>query len=315
MSGYLVRRLALAVPTLLGISIIVFLAVRFIPGNVVDQLSQGTLDPATRHRLEQNYHLNGNVVTLYLQWAGGVLHGNFGQSFISNRHITDDLRSRLPVTIELGVLALVISVIIAVPTGVISALKPESALDHLCRSVAVLCIAVPSFWLGLLAITYGYAWFKWVPPLRYQSILGHPVSNLSIMAAPAIILGASLCGSVMRLTRSSVLEVTHQDYVRTARAKGLAGQRVVVRHILRNALIPVVTIIGLQVPVLLGGSVVLETIFSLPGMGSYLLSALQQRDYPTVQAVVVIAAVAVVATNLLVDLVYGLIDPRIRYGT
>jgi peptide/nickel transport system permease protein len=311
---YVSQRLLLAFPTLVGISIVVFLAVRLIPGNIVDQILEGERDPHLRQELARYYRLDESPVTAYLRWIGGVLRGDFGRSFVSRDAVSAEIRTRFPVTAELAVIALIVSIGIAVPIGIVSALRPESLADHAARSLAVALIAVPSFWLGLLVITYGFAWFNWTPPLRFQRLVDHPVENLKLVLPPALILGASLSGSVMRLTRSSVLDVIRQDYVRTAWSKGLTERQVVLRHVMRNALIPVITVIGLQVPVLLGGSVVMESLFSLPGMGTYLLRAIQQRDYPVVQAVVLLTATFVVVTNIIVDLAYSAIDPRIRYG-
>jgi peptide/nickel transport system permease protein len=311
---YVSQRLLLAFPTLVGVSIVVFLAVRLIPGNIVDQILEGERDPHLRQELARYYRLDESPVTAYLRWIGGVLRGDFGRSFVSRDAVGAEIRTRFPVTAELAVIALIVSIGIAVPIGIVSALRPESLADHAARSLAVALIAVPSFWLGLLVITYGFAWFNWTPPLRFQRLVDHPVENLKLVLPPALILGASLSGSVMRLTRSSVLDVIRQDYVRTAWSKGLTERQVVLRHVMRNALIPVITVIGLQVPVLLGGSVVMESLFSLPGMGTYLLRAIQQRDYPVVQAVVLLTATFVVITNITVDLAYSAIDPRIRYG-
>jgi peptide/nickel transport system permease protein len=216
------------------------------------------------------------------------------------------------VNIELAVLALVVSVGLAVPVGILAAVRRDTAADYLARSLAILLLAIPSFWLGLLVITYGFAWFGWVPPLRYKDLWSDPSSNLKTIWVPAVILGAGLSGTLMRITRSTMLEVMGQDYIRTAWAKGLRERSVVYRHGVRNALIPVITVVGLQVPVVLGGSVIVEKIFTLPGIGSYLLDAINLRDYPSVQGVVLITACIVVVTNLVVDLVYTVVDPRIR---
>lgn len=314
MMRYVSQRIALAPPTLIGITVVVFLAVRLIPGNIVDQILEGERDPLLRQELVRYYRLDENPVTAYLRWAGGVLRGDFGRSFVSRDAISEEIWARFPVTAELAVFALLVSIGVGVPVGIVSALRPESPVDHVARSLAVALIAMPSFWLGLLVITYGFAWFNWTPPLRFQRLTDHPVENLALVLPPALILGASLSGSVMRLTRSSVLDVIRQDYVRTAWSKGLPERQVVLRHVMRNALIPVITVVGLQVPVLLGGSVVMESLFSLPGMGTYLLRAIHQRDYPVVQAVVSLSAAFVVVTNIAVDLAYSVIDPRIRYG-
>jgi peptide/nickel transport system permease protein len=302
---------------LLGVTLVVFLAVRFLPGDVIDQIiadsgAQG--DEELRAALEEEYKLTGSLPQQYLEWLGGVITGDFGESIQSRRAVMDDLRSRLPVSLELGIIAMLFSVTLALPVGVISAVKQDTWVDYLARSFAILLLALPSFWVALMAITYGYAWFGWTPPLEYRQFWDDPITNLQILWVPALILGAQLSGAVMRLTRSTVLEVMRQDYVRTARAKGLRERSVILRHAMRNAVIPVITVIGLQVGVLVGGTVVLETIFSLPGMGRYLLTSIEKRDYPVVQAVVLAAAVVVLLSNLIVDLSYALIDPRIRYS-
>ena len=316
MGRYLARRLLLLVPTMLGITLVVFLAIRFLPGNVVDQLlaDYGDVSPELRQELEERFGLRENLPRQYLTWLGQILRGDLGISFVSRRPVLDDLKHRLPVTVELGIIAMTASMLIALPVGVLSAVKQDTVFDYLGRSLAVVLLAVPSFWLSLLVITYGWVLFGWTPPLRYHPPLDDLRANLQSVLPPGIILGAVLSGSTMRLTRSSLLEVFRQDYMRTARAKGVGELTVLVRHGLRNAVLPVITVAGLQVPIIVGGTVVLERVFSLPGMGNYLLTAVGQRDYPVVQAIVLLSATVVVLSNLLVDLTYSLLDPRIRYG-
>jgi peptide/nickel transport system permease protein len=209
-------------------------------------------------------------------------------------------------------MAMAVSILIAIPIGVLSAVKQDSLIDHLTRSFAILILAIPSFWLGLMVIVYGFAWFGWTPPLRYHDPWQDPIANLQHLIAPALILGAGLSGTVLRLTRTTLLEVLRQDYMRTARAKGLGTVSILVTHAMRNSLIPIITVIGVQIPVIVGGTVVLEKIFSVPGMGSFLLAAVQSRDYPVIQAIVIISATVVILSTLAVDLIYPLIDPRIR---
>ena len=247
-------------------------------------------------------------------WLANMVRGDFGDSLISRRPVTTELRDRIPVSIELGLLAMLFSVTIALPVGVLSAVKQDTRTDYVARSFSIMLLAVPSFWAGQMAIVFGFQFFGWTPPLQYRQFWDEPLTNLGIMWVPAIILGGILSGSVMRLTRSTMLEVLRQDYVRTARAKGLREHNVLIRHALRNAVLPVVTVIGLQVGITVGGTVILERIFSLPGMGRFLLASLENRDYPVVQAVVLIAAVVVLTANLIVDLSYAIIDPRIRYS-
>jgi peptide/nickel transport system permease protein len=314
MQRYFARRVILVMPTLIGLTFVVFMAVRLLPGDVIDQIvgESGTSTPELRRALEEHYNLTGNVVVGYLEWLGGLLKGDLGDSIVSDRPVTQHLRERMAVTVELGLLALVISQFIALPIGIISAIRQDTIVDHITRSLAILMLAVPSFWLGLMAITYGFVWFGWTPPLRYSEFWDNPLSNLGSLWVPALILGAGLSGTVMRLTRSTVLEVLRQDYVRTAWSKGLREREIVLRHVMRNALIPVVTVIGLQVPIVVGGTVVLESIFGLPGLGSFLLDSVQRRDYPAVQGIVLLSGTVVILTNLLVDFTYPIFDPRLR---
>jgi peptide/nickel transport system permease protein len=300
---------------MLGVTLAVFSAVRFLPGDVVTQIlagGYGAANPAFRASLEKQYSLNKSIPQQYVQWIGATARGDLGHSILSGRPVTQELRTRLPATFELGFLGLVVSLLIALPVGILSAIHQDSVIDLIARSFAIALLAAPSFWLALLAITYGFVWFGWTPPLHYYQIWDSPGLNLGTLWVPAIILGGGLSGSVMRLTRSTMLEVLRQDYIRTAWAKGLAGRKVVIRHAMRNAIVPVVTVIGLQIPVLVGGTVILERVFSIPGMGNYLLSSIQSRDYPVVQAVVLLSASVVILSNLLVDLLYSVIDPRIR---
>lgn len=306
----------MAIPTLLGITIVVFMAVRFLPGDVIDTLLEGGggASPEQRQALVEQYDLGGSVVSQYFEWMGDILTGDFGISIISGRSVMEDIEQRLPRTLQLGVMAMVVSLLIAIPVGIISAIRQNTIIDYLARSLAIGFLAIPSFWLALLAITYGFIWFGWTPPIRYEELWDSPVENLKILWLPSLLLGTVLSGSVMRFTRSTMLEVLRQDYVRTAWAKGLRERVIIIRHCLRNAFIPVITVIGLQIPLMVGGTVILESIFSIPGMGNYLLTALGRRDYPVVQAIVLLSAITVVAANLVVDLSYSLLDPRIRYS-
>ena len=313
---YILRRILLLIPTFLGVTLAVFIVVRLLPGDIIDQIISDQADPSPEFRasVEERLKLNQGVPEAYATWLLGLVRFDFGTSFSSGRPVTEQLTDRIPVTFELGIMAMIYSISIAIPIGVISAVKQDSPIDYITRSFAILALSIPSFWAGQMVIVYGFDWFSWTPPLRYEYLWDNPLENIKITWVPAIILGSFLSGSVMRLTRSTMLEVMRQDYVRTARAKGLTEHLVIVRHALRNALLPVITVIGLQVSVLISGTVVLEQIFSLPGMGRYLIGALALRDYPTVQAIVLLAALLVLVTNLIVDLSYAFIDPRIRYA-
>ena len=314
MQRYVAQRILLVVPTMLGISLIVFSALRFLPGDVVTQIigDYGSVSPEYRHKLQERYGLDHNLPAQYFSWLADLAHGDIGTSIISGRSVGGELRNRVPTTLELGLLGMLSGLVIAFPIGILSAVRQDSWIDLLGRSFAVVLLSVPSFWIALLAITYGFVWFHWTPPLEYHDLWQHPGLNLRSVWVPALILGGSLAGGNMRFIRASLLDVLRQDYVRTARAKGLQERAVVLRHALRNALIPVVTVIGLQVSLIVGGTVILEQIFSLPGMASYLLEAISQRDYPVVQGIVLLTSTVVVLSNLVVDVSYALLDPRIR---
>lgn len=315
MQRYFIARLLLLAPTMTGITFLVFIAVRLLPGDVIVQLygeSYSSATPDERKQLEEKYKLNQAMPRQYVGWLASIGTGDLGTSITTNRSVGSELKQRLPTTFQLGLMGLIVSVAIALPVGVLSAVRQDTVFDLAARSLAIILLSVPSFWIALLAITYGFIWFGWTPPLRFNDLWNDPIANLQLMWVPALILGTGLSGTVMRLTRSTVLDVLRQDYVRTAHAKGLRERKVVLQHVLRNAFLPVITVIGLQVPLLVGGTVILERIFSIPGMASYLLTSIQQRDYPVVQAVVLISATVVVVSNLLVDMTYALIDPRIR---
>lgn len=315
MQRYILRRLALTIPALLGVTLIVSVMVRFLPGDAVAMMLQdyGTY-AKDADQLREKLGLNRPFYVQYVTWLGGIARGDLGKSLRDNTPVTDELRRRLPVTFELGILGLIVSLIIAIPLGVYSAVRQDRLSDYIARSAAIAMLAVPGFWLATLAITLPAIWFKWSPPLRYTRLSVDPKTNLIQMMLPAIILGIGLSGGVMRLTRAQMLEVLRQDFIRTSRAKGLNERMVVFRHALRNALIPVVTLLGLQMSVLISGTVVLESIFVVPGMGRYLLEALNNRDYPVVQAVVLLFATLIIFSNLIVDLLYAWLDPRIRYS-
>ncbi len=311
---YLARRLLLVIPTLLGVTIVVFLMVRLLPGDAVSMLQQDYAYARDADELRARLGLDLPVHVQYFAWLGGLLHGNLGTSLRSNEPVTIELSNRMPVTTELGLMAMAIGLLIAVPVGVISAVRQDSRTDYLARGVAIGMLAIPGFWLGTLVITLPSIWWQWTPPLRYTKLWEDPGKNLGQMIIPAIILGIALSGTVMRLTRAQMLEVLRQDYVRTAAAKGLDEWAVVFRHALRNAFIPVLTLLGLEVAIVVGGAVVIENVFALPGIGRYLLEGIQYRDYPVIQALNLIFATVIVLMNLLVDVLYGVFDPRVRYS-
>lgn len=315
MSRYLARRLALLVPTLIGVSIVVFVLVRLLPGDATTlMLQDARTSAADEAALRSELGLDRPIYIQYLSWAGTLLTGDFGHSFKTRNPVSEELAGKIPVTAELGVLALLVAACIAIPVGVISAVRQDTWSDYLARSSAIALLAIPGFWLGTLVITLPSVWWQWTPPLRYTRLFDDPPRNLAHVIIPALILGLGLSGGLMRLIRAQMLEVLRQDFVRTATAKGLGEQAVVMRHALKNAFIPALTALGLQVSLLVSGTVVLESIFVLPGMGRYLLEAVQARDYPAVQALNLLFATVIVLTNLLVDLLYGWLDPRVRYA-
>jgi peptide/nickel transport system permease protein len=320
MTGYIIRRVLLLLPTIIGVTFLVFLLVRLVPGGAASALAGQDATPAKIKQINHALGLDKPIVEQYWNWVSGMVRLDLGKSIINNTSIANDIKQRIGWTLELGGLAILFSMVIGLPIGVLAAIKQDSLPDYISRSVAILALSVPSFWLATLLIVYGsigipfgFFTFHYTPPLGRQ--IGASLSqNLHLILPAALILGVGLAGSIMRLMRTQMLEVMRQDYIRTAQAKGLRNHVVLVRHALRNSLIPVVTIIGIQLPVLVGGSVVLEQIFSLPGMGFYYLGAINQRDFTVIQAVTVIAASVVIVSNLLVDLSYPLFDPRIRYS-
>jgi peptide/nickel transport system permease protein len=309
------RRLALLVPTLLGVSIVVFVLVRLLPGDAVAlQLQDARSTAADEAALRSQLGIDRPIFVQYVDWLGSLARADLGHSFRTHQPVVEELAGRLPVTAELGVLALLIATVVAVAVGVTSAVKQDTWADYAARSAAIGLLAIPGFWLGTLVVTLPSVWWHWTPPLRYVRLTEDPVKNLSIIVIPAVILGLGLSGGLMRLVRTQMLEVLRQDFIRTASAKGLAEYTVVIHHALKNAFIPALTVLGLQVALLVSGTVVLESIFVLPGMGRYLLESVQARDYPSIQGLNLIFAVVIVFTNLLVDLLYGWLDPRVRYS-
>lgn len=317
MSAYFVRRLLALVPTLLFASMIVFVIVRMVPGDVVDlMLSQNDISADTKSRedLIRALGLDQPMWFQYVHWVGNiVLHGDLGQSLWQGEPVLKMVLARMPATFSLGVLALFVALSVALPVGVLSAIRQDTAADYVARSFSILMLAVPSFWMGTMVMVFPSMWWGWSPEVRYVPFLEEPLQHLGNMLVPAIILGMALSAITMRMTRTMMLEVLRQDYIRTAWAKGLNERMVILRHALRNALIPVVTLIGLQAPLLIGGAVVIEQIFALPGVGLLLLDAVNQRDYPVITGVFLVVGLAVMLINLLVDLSYGLFDPKVRH--
>jgi peptide/nickel transport system permease protein len=310
---YTLKRLLLVVPTLLLVSVFVFGIVRAIPGDVVDMMLEQFQYGRDAEELRARLGLDRPLAEQYLAWVGGVLRGDLGQSLWTRRPAATDIAARFPVTLTLSLLAIVISLLVALPVGIYGALRQDTAADYAARSLAVGALSIPNFWLGTLIVVVPSFYFNWAPPIgSFVAFRDAPLANLSQFVLPALCLGVTQAGVIMRMTRGMMLEVLRQDYVRTAWSKGLAARAVIVRHALRNAMIPIVTVIGGQMPFYFGGSIVMEHIFGLPGMGSFVLEAINRRDYPVIQAVNLFVAVLVIVSNLLVDLSYGVLDPRLR---
>ena len=317
MRGYIIRRLLLVIPTLFILSIIVFFSVRFIPGDTIDAML-GTVDfsaEVDREALERMLGLDVPAHVQYVRWLGDILlHASLGNSLVGNRDaVAETIAGRLPVTIQLGLMSIVIGVVIAVPVGIYSAIRQDTAADYAGRSIAIVGLATPNFWLAMMVMLYPAIWWGWAPPMELIRFMEDPPGSLGVFIIPSLILGTYLAAATMRITRTMMLEVLRQDYIRTAWSKGLKERMVVMRHAVANALIPIVTLVGLQLPILVGGSVIMENIFNLPGLGRLMLSALTDRDYPLVSGINLFFGTAVVAINLMIDLLYGYLDPRVRY--
>jgi peptide/nickel transport system permease protein len=315
LTKYLLRRLGIAVITIFGCAFIVFAAVRLLPGDTVDVLLQsgGYADVESREDLRRALGIDKPVVVQFGTWIGKLARGDFGDSLVTKRDIGTDLGDALPVTLELGLLSVTLATLIGVPVGVLSAVKQNSLLDYLTRSSSVFFLSVPGFLLATCIIVFGSKWFGWAPPLTYHALWEDPIKNLQQMWLPAVLLGLSASAGLMRFTRTAVLEVVRQDYIRTARAKGLRERVTISRHVLRNAVLPVLTVIGIYLAYIVGGSIIFEQIFQLPGMGRFFFTSVAKRDYPSIQAIALIYATFVVLTNLATDIMYAVFDPRIRY--
>ncbi|GBD11855.1 Glutathione transport system permease protein GsiC [bacterium HR23] len=312
MREYLLQRLAVGAITLWVISVVAFLVVRLLPGDVVSMMLEDLGYAHSMEALRQKLGLDKPILVQYGVWVGKMLRGDFGQSLWTQKPVVTMLKERLPVTLELALLSILIAIVWGVGLGLLSALRQDSLLDYLGRSTAILLLSLPAFWLGTLVWVLPSAYLGWSPSPEYRPFLQDPLGNLVQFIIPAGILGSHLGAPVMRMSRAMMLEVLRQDYIRTAWAKGLSERLVVMRHALKNALIPVITILGLQLANAIGGSVLMETIFQLPGMGSLVVTAVGKRDYVVVQELVLFFALVVLAVNLAVDIVYGWLDPRIR---
>jgi peptide/nickel transport system permease protein len=314
MKQYVLRRLALAVPTLVLVSVIVFSIMRLMPGDVVIRMVEGHAYAPTVDALRKELGLDRPAYLQYVEWVGGILlRGDFGNSYWTRQPIWDEFIRRFPVTLELAALTILSSVVIGVLVGIVSAVRQDSVSDYVGRILAILALSVPYFGLAVLVVVLPSIYFKWTPVWTYVPFTTNPAENLKIMIVPALVFGVTRAGPIMRIMRSALLEVLRQDYIRTAWSKGLPERAIVLRHALKNAMIPVVSLIGLQTPLYIGGSVIIEAIFRLPGVGLFFFEALTRLDYPVVQSVNLIVAAMVVGLNLAIDLSYAFLDPRIRY--
>jgi peptide/nickel transport system permease protein len=326
MLKYAIHRLLLMVPSVIGVTMLTFIGLRVLmPSDVVDQLlaNYGSDDPEVRAALANELGLTGSLPGQYLRWAGvswffggdtGVLEGDFGESLLTGRDVLSEIRHRAPVSFELGMIGQTMAIMIAVPVGVWAARKQDKWPDYGLRSIAILVNSLPGFWVAVLIITFGQVWFNWAPPINFKYLTEDPIAHLEIIALPALIIGLTPTGSLVRLVRTQMLEVLRQDYVRTAQGKGLSQSTVVYRHALRNALLPIVTVVGIGLPNIIAGTVIFEEIFLIPGMGRYLVDAVDGLDYPVILGLNLVFAILLMVSALVVDLTYALLDPRVQYS-
>ena len=320
MQTYIIRRILLLIPTFLLLTVLVFMFIRMMPGNViqlmVNELPRGSATGQQQVDVQSIRHMMGldkPVLTQYWEWLTHLLRGDTGKSLWTQQSVTANIVARLPVTFELGILAFLIAQIVAFPIGVLSAIRPDSIGDYIARSFAIVAVAVPNFWLATMVFVFPSRWWGWSPPVSYVKITENFWLNLEEFVIPAAILGFGMAGLTIRMLRTTMLDVLRQDYIRTAWAKGLRERVILVRHALKNAAIPVATIVGGQIPVLIGGEVIMENIFSLPGMGRLLVESISRRDYPYISAINAFLSIIGLIIILLTDLSYGWLDPRIRY--
>ena len=318
MRTYLLKRLLLFIPTAFGVSIVIFVMLHTIPGDYATALfvgGEGT-SIVTQEDIEnvrKQLGLDGNLATQYIRWLGDFFQGDFGTSWNNRRPVLDRMLPRIVVSFELGLLAVTIACVMGVVGGIICAGRQDSWIDYICRGSSMALQAMPSFWLALMVVVGLVVFFEWLPPIGYRQIWEDPLRNLQVLILPAFVVGLRSSAEILRMTRSSVLEVLREDYVRTAESKGLRRKRILGIHVLRNALLPVTTLAGFEVVFLMSGQIIVEQIFNLPGIGKLFVQAAAARDYPVIQAIVMFIAMVVLIANLVVDLLYAWLDPRIRY--
>lgn len=318
MQTYIAKRFLLFIPTLLMATLVVFILLRLIPGDpalvkLVGETGEAKFTQAQLNAMRAKLGTDGPLYVQYGNWVWGMLRLDFGVSMFFEEPVSKDLAAKFPITLELTVLALLIATIIAVPLGLLSAIKQDTPADYVARIITITGVALPNFWVGILIVYFLVLLFGWMPPLGYANVLEEPATNLQQLIFPALVLGFYNMAFTARVTRSSMLEVYREDYIRTARAKGLAERVVILRHALKNALLPIATVSGYEFGRLLAGTVVIETIFMVPGMGKLLIDSVLHRDYTTVQAVVVVTTVSVLILNLVLDVIYSWLNPKIRF--
>ena len=318
MQAYIAKRLLLFIPTVILLTALVFVTMRLVPGDPALNILVGPQQDIEYTQqdlanLRAELGTDKPIYEQYVRWIWGVLHLDFGITFYSRTPIVDDIKRTFPVTLELSIIAILFSTLIAVPLGVLSAVKQDSILDYATRILTIAGISIPNFWLAILMIFFLVWVFGWIAPLNYVNLWEDPLTNLQQMAFPAIALGINNVAFVARVTRSTMLEVLREDYIRTARSKGLAEKAIIYRHALKNALLPVITVSGYQFGGLLGGTIIIENIFLIPGMGRIIIVALQQRDYVVIQSVVILIVMLILILNMVLDVVYGWVNPRIRF--
>lgn len=319
MRTYMIRRLLLFIPTAFGVSIFIFMMLHSIPGDYAtalllgDSRDQSMATEEDFARVREQLGLNGSLLEQYGRWFFNVIRGDLGISWTNRLPVIERMADRVFLSLELGILAVGFSCVLGVTLGVISAVRRDSWIDYLLRSTSMGLQAMPGFWVALMTIVFLVSVFGWIPSVYYEHLWDDPIRNLSVLWLPALIVGSRSTAEILRMTRSSVLEVLHEDYVRTAHSKGLTARRVLSRHVLRNALLPVTTLAGFEVVFAMSGQIIIEQIFSLPGIGNLFIQSVGARDYPVIQAVVMFIAFVVLLANLVVDLMYAWLDPRIRY--
>jgi peptide/nickel transport system permease protein len=314
MRSYIIKRVLLIFPTLFLISFMVFCISRVLPGDVVELMVSESGYADDEKEMREMLGLDKPLPVQYFNYMKKIVtKGDLGISLWSGEPVRDEIAKRLPITLNLTLLSILWTIIFGVTFGVLSALEQDSWMDYVLRSVAIGGLSIPNFWLATLLLVFGSLWFSWVPPMNYVPFMKNPIANISQLLIPSFILALARAAAIMRMTRTMMLEVMREDYIRTARSKGLSTWLVIIRHALKNAMIPVVSITGIQLAFLIGGTVVMESIFVLPGMGRYMLEAINWRDYPAIQGVNLVIATGIVLINLIVDLTYGFLNPKIRY--